>query len=120
MEKEYMTIFGKFSISWAGTNAPEYELEIRIVEVVTSLLPIFDNYRKFMLQEYENGTFVSSVVISYPRSVSPELEFDLWYDPNEGFGLQIRESGIENVVGNAIVAGKIELYRRPHHDAAAT
>ncbi len=110
LEKEYMSIFGKFSIQWAGTNAPPYELEIRVVELVNELFPVFDKYRNFILQEQQGGLLVSSVVVSYPPTANPELEFDLRYDPGaRGFGLQIRESGNENVLGKLIIPGKIEL-----------
>jgi hypothetical protein len=109
LEKVYMSIFGKFSIRWTGTNAPPYELEIRVVEVVNELFPVFDKYRNFILGERQSGMLVSSVVVSYPPTADSELEFDLRYDLGTGgFGLQIREKGNENVLGKLIIPGKIE------------
>jgi hypothetical protein len=87
------------------------ELEIRIVELVGSLLPNLDRYRNFMTQESENGTWVSSLVIFHPSAGNAELHFELQYGSDERrFGFQIKEGGTENVIGSLVVPGKIEVF----------
>jgi hypothetical protein len=63
-----------------------------------------------MLDEFQNGIWAQSIVISYPITSNPELDFDLWYEPDANeFGLQTKESPDGNVIGSVIVQRKIEL-----------
>jgi hypothetical protein len=109
-KKQYASTFGDFSIDWTAKKPPSKELEGRMVGLVGALLPTLLRYRRFMLDEFQNGIWTQSIVISYPIASSPELDFDLWYDPvANDFGLQIKEGSDGDVIASVVIPGKIEL-----------